>query len=103
MRQFAMFGLAAAILLAVGCCQAEARWKTHRGHYTNSDGIRVHVPHYGGASLVHRAAICGDGTASHSYHHRGTCSHHHGVRRWLTADISEMSIPHREARVPWTY
>jgi hypothetical protein len=28
-------------------------------------------------------AICRDGTYSFSMHHRGTCSHHGGVARWL--------------------
>ena len=28
-------------------------------------------------------AQCRDGSYSWSAHHRGTCSGHHGVRRWL--------------------
>lgn len=28
-------------------------------------------------------ALCRDGTYSHSKHHRGTCSHHGGVAKWL--------------------
>lgn len=28
-------------------------------------------------------AICGDGSYSFSQHHRGTCSHHGGVFKWL--------------------
>jgi hypothetical protein len=27
-------------------------------------------------------ALCNDGTLSHSAHHQGTCSHHHGVAVW---------------------
>lgn len=27
-------------------------------------------------------ALCNDGTLSYSAHHRGTCSHHHGVAVW---------------------
>ncbi|MFF7157169.1 DUF3761 domain-containing protein [Streptomyces sp. NPDC008139] len=27
-------------------------------------------------------ALCNDGTLSYSQHHRGTCSHHHGVAVW---------------------
>jgi hypothetical protein len=76
--------LAALIAALVAAVPAEAkRHKTHGGHYINSDGIHVHVPHFGGPSLMHRTAICGDGTVSPFYHHRGTCSHHHGVRRWI--------------------
>ena len=33
------------------------------------------VPPGGGAT-----ALCNDGTYSYSAHHRGTCSHHHGVK-----------------------
>jgi hypothetical protein len=28
-------------------------------------------------------AQCRDGSYSYSQHHRGTCSHHRGVRRWF--------------------
>jgi hypothetical protein len=28
-------------------------------------------------------AECNDGTYSYSAHHRGTCSHHGGVKRWF--------------------
>lgn len=28
-------------------------------------------------------ALCNDGTFSYSQHHQGTCSHHHGVAKWL--------------------
>jgi hypothetical protein len=29
------------------------------------------------------SAKCRDGTYSFSHHRRGTCSHHHGVAKWL--------------------
>jgi hypothetical protein len=58
--------------------------RDHHGssdYYRSSDGSMVHRPerrgHHG-----HEAAICGDGTHSYSHHHRGTCSHHHGVAKW---------------------
>jgi hypothetical protein len=35
------------------------------------------VDDHGGAT-----ALCNDGTLSYSAHHRGTCSHHHGVAVW---------------------
>ncbi|MEK6443580.1 DUF3761 domain-containing protein [Pseudonocardia sp. T1-2H] len=28
-------------------------------------------------------AVCNDGTVTHPLHHRGACSHHHGVARWV--------------------
>lgn len=51
-------------------------------HYVNRFGQVVHSPscgRHGG----HHMAICRDGSTSYSLHHRGTCSHHHGVRRWM--------------------
>jgi hypothetical protein len=55
------------------------------GSYINKDGVRVHAPAHtkdgeepAGASAQRR-----DGSYSFSRHHRGTCSHHGGVSRWL--------------------
>jgi hypothetical protein len=31
---------------------------------------------------LHSMAICSDGSMSFFEHHRGTCSHHHGVEHW---------------------
>src|SRR5436309_4659903 len=36
-------------------------------------------------------ALCRDGTYSYSQHRSGTCSHHGGVARWLTASSSRTS------------
>ena len=47
-------------------------------HYRSSDGSWVHVPYRG--RHQGETAICRDGTHSMSHHHRGTCSHHGGVR-----------------------
>lgn len=53
-------------------------------HYVNSDGHSVHSPaHASGGVPTGATAVCGDGTYSFSQHHRGTCSHHGGVARWL--------------------
>lgn len=53
-------------------------------HYINSDGRSVHSPaHASGGVPAGATAVCGDGTYSFSQHHRGTCSHHGGVSRWL--------------------
>jgi len=53
--------------------------------YTNSDGNTVHSPAYpsDGQAPAGATAQCRDGTYSFSQHHRGTCSHHGGVARWL--------------------
>ncbi|WP_431310675.1 DUF3761 domain-containing protein [Labrys miyagiensis] len=47
----------------------------------NADGVRVHSPNH--RDRKHQVAVCRDDTISHSYHHRGTCSRHHGVREWM--------------------
>ena len=55
------------------------------GHYRNVDGAIVHVPAHTdtGAAPAGASAQCRDGSFSFSAHHRGTCSHHGGVARWL--------------------
>jgi len=64
---------------------SEAQLREH-GHYTNSDGKRVHTPAHvvGGGIPAGASAKCGDGSYSFSLHHRGTCSHHGGVAEWLS-------------------
>ena len=55
------------------------------GHYRNVDGAIVHVPAHTdtGAAPSGASAQCRDGSYSFSAHHRGTCSHHGGVARWI--------------------
>lgn len=55
------------------------------GSYTNSAGVRVHSPAHTdtGAAPAGASAQCRDGSYSFSMSHRGTCSHHGGVARWL--------------------
>ena len=54
------------------------------GHYTNSDGNKVHSPAYSRSGVPAGAtARCSDGTYSFSQHRQGTCSHHGGVAKWL--------------------
>lgn len=48
--------------------------------YTNVDGNHVQSPSNDPAGAT---AQCEDGTYSYSQNHRGTCSHHGGVARWL--------------------
>jgi Protein of unknown function (DUF3761) len=53
--------------------------------YINIDGVRVHSPAHtkNGEQPAGASAQCRDGSYSFSRHHRGTCSHHGGVSRWL--------------------
>ncbi|WP_448954852.1 DUF3761 domain-containing protein [Labrys neptuniae] len=64
-------------VFVLGIVHAEARYRS----YVNSNGVRVHSPNH--RDRKHQVAVCRDGTTSHSYHRRGTCSRHGGVRRWL--------------------
>ena len=52
-------------------------------YYTNKDGERVQSPTYSDTIPVGATAQCRDGTYSFSRNHRGTCSHHGGVAKWL--------------------
>jgi hypothetical protein len=52
-------------------------------YYTNKDGIRVQSPTYYNSQPVGATAQCTDGTYSFSLNHRGTCSHHGGVSKWI--------------------
>lgn len=56
-----------------------------QGTYVNRDGVVVHDPAHTVSGTVPSGASaqCRDGTYSFSQHHRGTCSHHGGVSRWL--------------------
>jgi hypothetical protein len=51
-------------------------------HYINSSGHLIHSPSCYGQHIHHISAHCRDGSLSSSEHHRGTCSHHHGVAYW---------------------
>lgn len=55
------------------------------GTYVNRDGQIVHRPAHTESGLPPEGATaqCRDTTYSFSQHHRGTCSHHGGVMRWL--------------------
>ena len=52
-------------------------------YYTNRDGQRVQSPTYSNTIPAGATAQCRDGTYSFSRNHRGTCSHHGGVAKWL--------------------
>lgn len=75
--------LAVAVFLAFlipSAHQADA-FQCNANSYISSDGHRVHSPNCRKQSR-NFAAICRDGSYSHSRHHRGTCSRHGGVRFW---------------------
>ena len=56
-----------------------------QGTYVNRYGVVVHSPAHtvSGAVPPGASAQCHDGSYSFSQHHRGTCSHHGGVAKWL--------------------
>jgi hypothetical protein len=55
------------------------------GSYINSAGNSVHRPAHteSGRAPSGASAQCRDGSFSFSQSHRGTCSHHGGVAKWL--------------------
>ena len=55
------------------------------GSYTSTSGDTVHRPAHtvSGEPPVGATAQCRDASYSFSESHRGTCSHHGGVERWL--------------------
>jgi hypothetical protein len=51
--------------------------------YTNRSGQRVQSPTKSSSVPAGATAQCRDGSYSFSQNHRGTCSHHGGVGKWL--------------------
>ena len=90
MRLLAPF-LIAVLALAPGVAPAAASAASanprliEQGHYRNVDGAVVHSPAHtdSGGAPAGASAQCRDGSWSFSLHHRGTCSHHGGVARWI--------------------
>ena len=56
-----------------------------QGSYINREGHAVHRPAHtvSGAAPAGATAQCRDASYSFSQNHRGTCSHHGGVAKWL--------------------
>ena len=52
-------------------------------YYTNSKGTVVQSPTHYNKPPEGATAQCRDGSYSFSQNHRGTCSHHGGVAKWL--------------------
>ena len=75
----------AAASAASGSAESPSPRLMEQGHYRNVDGVVVHAPAHtdGGAAPAGATAQCRDASWSFSLHHRGTCSHHGGVARWL--------------------
>jgi len=63
--------------------EATAAPTTPPHFYINKDGERVQSPTYSKTVPPGATAQCRDGSYSFSRNHRGTCSHHGGVSRWL--------------------
>lgn len=56
---------------------------TDSGTYVNSKGETVKRPENCSSAPHGATAQCADGTYSFSQSHKGTCSHHGGVAKWL--------------------
>lgn len=56
---------------------------TDSGTYVNTKGQTVKRPENCSAAPQGATAQCRDGTYSFSKSHRGACSHHGGVAKWL--------------------
>jgi hypothetical protein len=52
-------------------------------YYKNHSGQTIQSPTYYDKAPEGATAVCEDGTYSFSASHRGTCSHHGGVKKWL--------------------
>ena len=52
-------------------------------YYKNHNGQTIQSPTYYDKAPEGATAMCADRTYSFSASHRGTCSHHGGVRKWL--------------------
>lgn len=56
---------------------------THKKRYSNTARKRTQSSTYDDGIPNGATAVCNDGTYSYSQNHRGTCSHHGGVKKWL--------------------
>ena len=65
--------------------------KVQKLYYTNSFDEIVERPTYYATPPSDASAVCRDGTYSFSRNRRGTCSHHGGVKKWLSASKEKPS------------
>ncbi|RJO69371.1 DUF3761 domain-containing protein [Nocardia panacis] len=77
----AAVGLSGLVATPAGAAPAQIACAT--GEYENVDHQCVSGPERSETPPAGATAQCGDGTYSHSKNHRGTCSRHGGVARWL--------------------
>lgn len=77
--------LAVALVSTLFSASADARRHAYSQseYYTATSGHHVHRPVQANRPPVGASAQCGDRSYSFSENHRGTCSHHGGVSRWL--------------------
>lgn len=73
----------ASIASVTGIAEARAYSTCSRASYVNTRGHCVHRPMKAVRAPAGAAAQCRDGSYSFSESHRGTCSWHGGVSRWL--------------------
>ena len=71
------------LILAPSAAFARAYAGCGANSYVNSRGHCVHRPIRANSAPAGATAQCRDGTYSFSESHRGTCSWHGGVSRWL--------------------
>jgi len=84
MRWIALSAFGILLSASISTAPAAAASSCHAYHryYRSVDGSMVHDPRCTNRHLKQEMAICRDGSRSVSHHHRGTCSHHGGVRSW---------------------
>lgn len=56
---------------------------SNKHYYKNVDGVKVQSPTHYSAIPAGACVVCRDGFYSFSRNHRGACSHHGGVKKWL--------------------
>lgn len=74
------------VALLIGASAAPdtfAQRRRHRRTVHHTTKSRARKPTRASAAPSGATAECYDGTYSFSANHRGTCSHHGGVKRWL--------------------
>ncbi|WP_330181735.1 DUF3761 domain-containing protein [Nocardia sp. NBC_01503] len=79
----AVLGAAALTSAPAGAAPVLMETACPSSQYENVQGNCVQRPTESDTAPNGATARCGDGTYSFSRNHRGTCSHHGGVSKWL--------------------
>ena len=74
--------LVAVCLLSLSLCSPSFASSHSSGHHSSTSHSRSHSHKSKKSHASQATAECNDGTLSYSKHHRGTCSHHGGVKSW---------------------